>query len=131
MTNKINLTRISLIGVGLLAATVLFAPNAPSAAQGRAAITSEFSAQQQQDKDKDKKKAAPAARKAPRTVTQPRATSTRGGATADGPHTVTRTVGSQSHIAHGHTAKGNIAHRQAAESHIAHAHTAKGYVARS
>ncbi len=73
MTNKINLTRISLIGAGLLAATVLFAPNAPSAAQGGAAITNEFSAQQQQDKDK--KKAAPAARKAPRTVTQPKATS--------------------------------------------------------
>ena len=34
MTNKINLTRISLIGAGLLAAAVLFTPYAPSAAQG-------------------------------------------------------------------------------------------------
>ena len=73
MTNKIDLTRISLISAGLLAATIMFAPCAQSVAQERSATSTDFSAQQQQDKDK--KKAAPAARTAPRTVTQPKATS--------------------------------------------------------
>src|SRR5664280_208729 len=60
MTNKTSLT---IITAGLMAATVLFAPNAPSAAQGMAATTNEFSAQQQDSK------------KATRAVT-PRATRT-------------------------------------------------------
>ena len=68
MTNKTSLT---IITAGLLAATVLFAPNAPSAAQGMAATTNEFSAQQQ-----DSKKATRAVTpRATRTVT-PRATRT-------------------------------------------------------
>src|SRR5665811_226676 len=71
-SNKIDLTRISLISAGLLAATIMFAPCAQSVAQERSTTSTDFSAQQQ---DKDKKKAAPAARTAPRTVTQPKATS--------------------------------------------------------
>src|ERR1035437_8340254 len=68
MTNKTSLT---IIMAGLLAATGLFAPNAPSAAQGMAATTNEFSAQQQ-----DSKKATRAVTpRATRTVT-PRATRT-------------------------------------------------------
>jgi hypothetical protein len=47
MRNKMSLT---LFSVGLLAATVLFAPYAPSVAQERSATGTDFSAQQQQDK---------------------------------------------------------------------------------
>ena len=92
MRNKMSLT---LFSVGLLAATVLFAPYAPSVARERSATGTEFSAQQQQDNKGEQKKAAPAARPAPqrvapqrsaprtaaprqttpRTVTQPKATS--------------------------------------------------------
>ena len=68
MTKKTSLT---IIAAGLLAAAVLCTPLAPSVAQGGAAITSEFSAQQQQDKDK--KKAAPAARPAPQRAAPHRA----------------------------------------------------------
>jgi hypothetical protein len=67
----INKTSLTIITAALLAATVLFAPNAPSAAQGMAATTNEFSAQQQ-----DSKKATRAVTpRATRTVT-PRATRT-------------------------------------------------------
>ena len=91
MSNKAGLT---LFAAGLLAATVGFAPYAPSAAQERPAISTDFSAQQQQENKGQQKKAAPAARPAPqraapqraapqraapqraaRTVTQPKATS--------------------------------------------------------
>ena len=101
MTNKIGLTRISLISAGLLAATIMFAPCTPSAAQERSATSTNFSAQQQQGNKGGSRKAAPAARSAqpqraapqraapqraaprvaapqrtaPRTVTQTRATS--------------------------------------------------------
>ena len=63
MTNKIGLTRISLISAGLLAATIMFASCTPSAAQERFATSTDFSAQQQQDKG-GSRKAAPAARSA-------------------------------------------------------------------
>ena len=85
---------LPLFAAGLLAATVVFAPCASSAAQERPAISTDFSAQQQQENKGQQKKAAPAARPAPqraapqraapqraapqraaRTVTQPKATS--------------------------------------------------------
>ncbi len=89
MSNKVGLP---LFAAGLLAATIVFAPYAPSAAQERPAISTD---QQQQKNKGQQKKAAPAARPAPqraapqraaprvaapqrtapRTVTQPRATS--------------------------------------------------------
>ena len=86
MTNKKGLT---LFTAGFLAATVVFASYAPSAAQERPTISTDFSAQQQQESKGQQKKAAPAARSAPqraapqraapqratRTVTQPKATS--------------------------------------------------------
>jgi hypothetical protein len=62
MSNKAALT---LFAAGLLAATVGFAPYAPSAAQERPAISTDFSAQQQQENKGQQKKAAPAARSAP------------------------------------------------------------------
>jgi hypothetical protein len=65
MTNKTGLT---LFMAGLFAATVLFAPAAPSAAQERSSISSEFSAQQQQEK----KNVAPQ-RAAPQRAIQQRA----------------------------------------------------------
>ena len=70
MTKKTSLT---IITAGLLAAAVLCTPYAPSVAQGRAAITSEFSAQAQQDNKGQSKKAAPAARPAPRRAAPQRA----------------------------------------------------------
>src|SRR5450830_1055578 len=76
MTNKTSLT---IITAGLLAATVLFAPNAPSAAQGMAATTNEFPAQQQDSKKATRAVTPRATRavtpRATRTVT-PRATRT-------------------------------------------------------
>jgi hypothetical protein len=59
MTKKTSLT---IITAGLLAAAVLCTLYAPSAAQGRAVATSEFSAQGLQDNKGKSKKAAPAAR---------------------------------------------------------------------
>ena len=92
MSNK---ARLTFFVAGLLAATLGFAPYAPSAAQeGAAATTSEFSAQQQQESKGKPQRAAPAGRpaqsrvapqraapqraapqRAARTVTQPKATS--------------------------------------------------------
>jgi len=93
MTNKMGLT---LFTAGLFVATVLFAPCAPSAAQGAPATTTDFSAQQQQQNKGGAKKAAQAPsraqphavapqrapprvaapqRTAPRTVSQSKATS--------------------------------------------------------
>lgn len=54
----------------LFAATVLFAPCTPSAAQARSAAGTDFSAQQQQDKKDNKKKAAPARKSAPKAAKQ-------------------------------------------------------------
>jgi len=70
MTNKIGL---KLFTVGLLAATVMFAPYAPSAAQERPATSTDFSAQQQQENKGQQKKAAPAARPAPQRAAPQRA----------------------------------------------------------
>ena len=69
MTNKTSLT---ILTAGLLAAAFLFTPYTPSAAQGMAATTNEFSAQQQQDSKKATRAVTP---RAARTVT-PRATRT-------------------------------------------------------
>lgn len=76
MTNKIGLT---LFTAGVLAATVLLVPYAPSIAQAKPAITTDFSAQQTQ---LGNKKAAPAARPvqtrvAPQRVAPLRATTQR------------------------------------------------------
>ena len=65
-------------------------PNAPSAAQGKAVTTSEFSAQTQQDKKGESKKAAPAARPAPQRAAPQRA-APHVTAPQRTPHTVTRT----------------------------------------
>ncbi len=70
MSNKAGLT---LFAAGLLAATVGFAPYAPSAAQERPAISTDFSAQQQQENKGQQKKAAPAARPAPQRAAPQRA----------------------------------------------------------
>ena len=70
MANKISLT---LFAAGLLAATVVFATYAPSAAQERPAISTDFSAQQQQENKGQQKKAAPAARSAPQRAAPQRA----------------------------------------------------------
>ena len=65
MTNKIGLT---LFSAGMLAATALLVTSAPSIAQAKPAITTDFSAQPHQDENK---KAAPAARRAqPRVAPQ-------------------------------------------------------------
>jgi hypothetical protein len=70
VANKISLT---LFAAGLLAATVVFATYAPSAAQERPAIITDFSAQQQQENKGQQKKAAPAARSAPQRAAPQRA----------------------------------------------------------
>ena len=70
MSNKAGLT---LFAAGLLAATAGFAPYAPSAAQERPAISTDFSAQQQQENKGQQKKAAPAARPAPQRAAPQRA----------------------------------------------------------
>jgi hypothetical protein len=70
VTNKIGLT---LFAAGLLAATVMFAPYAPSAAQDRLTTSTDFSAQQQQENKGQQKKAAPAARPAPQRAAPQRA----------------------------------------------------------
>ncbi len=71
MTKKTSLT---IITAGLLAAAVLCTPYAPSAAQGRAAITNELSAQQRQDNKGQSKKATPRSQ-TPRAGAQRNATS--------------------------------------------------------
>ena len=88
MTKKTSLT---IITAGLLAAAVLCTPYAPSVAQGRAAITSEFSAQAQQDNKGQSKKAAPAARPAPQRAVPQRAAPRVAGPRRAAPRTVTRT----------------------------------------
>ena len=70
MANKIGLTVFT---AGLLFATVVFAPYALSAAQGRLATSTDFSAQQQQDNKGKQKKAAPAARPGPQRAAPQRA----------------------------------------------------------
>ena len=64
---------LPLFAGGLLAATVMFVPCAPSAAQERPAISTDFSAQQQQENKDQQKKAAPAARPAPQRAAPQRA----------------------------------------------------------
>ena len=87
MTNKTSLT---IFTAGLLAAAVLFTPYTPSAAQGMAAATSEFSAQAQQDNKGKSKKATPAARSAPQRAAPQRA-APRVAAPQRAPRTVTQT----------------------------------------
>ena len=71
----INNMALTVFTAALLAATVLFAPCTPSAAQAAsAAASSEFSAQQQQGKKDDKKGAAPARKSAPNAARQQKAT---------------------------------------------------------
>lgn len=70
MSNKAGLT---LLTAGLLAATVVFASCAPSAAQERPATSTDFSAQQKQESKGQQKKAAPAARPAPQRAAPQRA----------------------------------------------------------
>jgi hypothetical protein len=82
MINKMGL---SLFSASLFAATVVFVPYAANAEQGRSVATIEFSAQQQEQHKGKPKKATPSARPAqprvapqrvaPRTVSQPKATS--------------------------------------------------------
>ncbi len=62
MTNRIGST---LFTAGLVAAAVVLAPHATSAAQERPAISTDFSAQQQQENKGQQKKAVPSARSAP------------------------------------------------------------------
>lgn len=87
MTKKTSLT---IITAGLLAAAVLCTLYSPSAAQGRAVATSEFSAQAQQDNKGESKKAAPAARPAPKRAAPQRA-APHVAAPQRAPRTVTRT----------------------------------------
>ena len=124
MTKKTSLT---IITAGLLAAAVLCTPYTPSAAQGRAAATSDFSAQAQQDNKGQSKKAAPAARPAPQRAAPQRA-APRVAAPQRAPRTVTRT---SSDIAGSQATESYVACGQAAESHITRNQTTKGYVARS
>ena len=87
MTNKTSLT---IFTASLMVAAVLFTPNAPSAAQGMAATTNEFSAQAQQDNKGQSKKATPAARPAPQRAAPQRA-APRVAAPQRAPRTVTQT----------------------------------------
>ena len=89
MSNKAGLT---LFAAGLLAATVGFAPYAPSAAQERPAISTDFSAQQQQENKGQQKKAAPAARPAPQRAAPQRAAPQRAAPQRAAPQRAARTV---------------------------------------
>ena len=91
MTNKIDLTRISLISAGLLAATIMFAPGAQSVAQERSATSTDFSAQQQQDNKGQSQKAGPAARPAPQRAAPQRAAPRVAAPQRTAPRTVTQT----------------------------------------
>ena len=91
MTNKIDLTRISLISAGLLAATIMFAPCAQSIAQERSATSTDFSAQQQQDNKGQSEKAAPAARPAPQRAAPQTAAPRMAAPQRSAPRTVTQT----------------------------------------
>src|ERR1035437_2215745 len=91
MTNKIDLTRISLISAGLLAATIMFAPGVQSVAQERSATSTVFSAQQQQDNKGQSQKAAPAARPAPQRAAPQRAAPRVAAPQRTAPRTVTQT----------------------------------------
>jgi hypothetical protein len=95
MTKKIGSTRISLLSVTLLAATFVFSPCAPSAAQS--AISTDFSAQQQQEKKGQQKKAAPSARPAPQRAAPQRAAPHVAASKRTAPRTVTQTR-TQSHV---------------------------------
>lgn len=73
MTNKINLTCVSLVSVSLLAVAVVFIPYAPSAGQERSGTSTDFSAQQEQQNKGKQQKAAPAGRAAPQRAAPQRA----------------------------------------------------------
>src|ERR1035437_3232199 len=91
MTNKIDLTRISLISAGLLAATIMFAPGVQSVAQERSATSTVFSAQQQQDNKGQSQKAAPPPRPAPQRAAPQRAAPRMAAPQRSAPRTVTQT----------------------------------------
>src|SRR5450759_2974825 len=91
----INKRRLTLFTAGLFAATVLFAPYAPSAAQGGAATTSEFSAQKQQEHKGKPQKAAPAARSAQPRVAPQRAAPQRAAPRVAAPQRTARRTVSQ------------------------------------
>lgn len=91
MTYKISLMRVSLISASLFAAAVVFTPYTPSAAQGRSATSTDFSAQQEQQNKGQKKKAAPAGRAAPQHAAPQRAAPHVATPQRTSPHTVTQT----------------------------------------
>jgi hypothetical protein len=91
VTNKIDLTWVSLIGAVAITAIILFAPCTPSAAQERSATSTEFSAQQQQDKKGKGTKVAPSARPAPQRAAPHRAAPRVAAPQRTAPRTVTQT----------------------------------------
>ena len=130
MTKKIGSTRISLLSVTLLAATFVFSPCAPSAAQS--AISTDFSAQQQQEKKGQQKKAAPSARPAPQRAAPQRAAPHVAASQRTAPRTVTQTR-TQSHVVRQPTAttrsvtaaKGNLPRRHTAEDYDSYGQAAE------
>ena len=89
MTNKKGLT---LFTAGFLAVTVVFASYAPSAAQERPAISTDFSAQQQQESKGKPQRAAPASRPAQSRAAPQRAAQQRAAPQRAAPQRAARTV---------------------------------------
>jgi hypothetical protein len=113
MTNKTSLT---IFTAGLLAAAVLFTPYTPSAAQGMAAATNEYSAQAQQDNKGQSKKATPAARPAPQRAAPQRA-APRVAAPQRAPRTVTQTRAT-SHVVRQPKATSHVVRQPKATSRV-------------
>ncbi len=113
MTNKTSLT---IFTAGLLAAAVLFTPYTPSAAQGMAAATNEYSAQDQQDNKGQSKKATPAARPAPQRAAPQRA-APRVAAPQRAPRTVTQTRAT-SHVVRQPKATSHVVRQPKATSRV-------------
>ncbi len=111
MTNKTSLT---IFTAGLLAAAVLFTPYTSSAAQGVAAATSEFSAQAQQDNKGQSKKTTPAARSAPQRAVR---AAPRVAAPQRAPRTVTQTRAT-SHVVRQPKATSRVVRQPKATSHV-------------
>ena len=122
MTNKINSDAYQPYRGGpARRRPFMFAPCTPSAAQGGAAITSEFSAQQQQDKAQEESGPARVTRGHHARSPRERLARSQAARTA-----TSRTVTSHRiQHAHSHAAKGNIARGEATESNIAHSHAAE------
>ena len=113
MTNKTSLT---IFTASLLVAAILFTPYTPSAAQGMAATTNEFSAQAQQDNKGQSKKATPAARPAPQRAAPQRA-APRVAAPQRAPRTVTQTRAT-SHVVRQPKAISRVVRQPRATSHV-------------